>query len=254
VKKRRNKVINLIFALIVGNLLLFILAKQSYNLADGLQVGTPDYQAAKDLMYFWFDFSNHLRYVLYNAVIIALLFLVTVPIYLRVLMIIYCCITIKNSLFFVINGNTGTFSTDIIIFIIGVLWLLKKAVNDWHYKSCVIIEIDDNAIYRVTTRSKTFLGTILSIFGRDIESAQYYAYDTLYKFTKRTSRYIAIECEGNCVTGNIERIPCDSKEFARCLNEKVGSKYNAFYNNCENVTNEAKAKVGLKKRIFPQIN
>ncbi len=253
-KKRRNKVIGLIFALIIGNLLLFMVAKSTYGLADGLEVGSPDYEAARDLMYFWFDESNHLRYVFSNIIIVALLFLIKTPTYLRAFMIIYLGVSIKAAIMYPINGNTGTFFWDAVILILGLLWLLKKALTDWQPKTCVIAENDLSGIYRITTPSNTLHGTLLSVFGKDIESVSYYAYDTLYKFTKRTSRYIAIECEPEAVLGNAERITCDSKVFAACLDEKVGSRYKILCNNCENVTNQAKARVGLKKRIFPQIN
>lgn len=253
-KKRRNKVVCLIFALIIGNLLLFMVAKSTYGLVEGLEVGAPDYEAARDFIYFWFDQSNHLRYVLSNTIIVALLFLIKTPTYIRAFMLIYLGVSIKAAIMYPINGNTGTFFWDVAILTLGLLWLLKKALTDWKPKTCVIGENDVSGVYRITTPSKTLHGTLLSIFGKDIESVSYYAYDTLYKFTKRSSTYIAIECEPEAVHGNAERIVCDSKVFAACLELKVGSKYKMLSNNCENVTNDAKARVGLKKRIFPQIN
>lgn len=252
--KKRRKIDNLIFALVVGNLLLFMLAKVTYGEAKGLMPDTPDYEKAKELMYFWFDESNHLRTVLTNIVVIALLFLSKASIHTRVLMFIYLGLSIKATIMFPINGNTGTFTWDAVILIIGVVWILKKVATDWRPKTCVIGENDASAIYRVTNNSQTLRGTILSLFGKDIESVSYYAYDTLYKFTKISSTYIAIECEPEAVRGSAERIVCDSKVFAACLDLKVGSRYKMLSNNCENVTNDAKARVGLKKRIFPQIN
>lgn len=253
-ENRRKKIDNLVFALVIGNLLLFMLAKGTYDAAKGLTPGTPDYEAAKDLMYFWFDESNHMRYVFNNLIIIALLFLARSSTYIRVLMFIYLALSVKAAILFPINGNTGTFIWDTVILIAGVLWLLKKVSADWGAKTCVIKENDTGAIYRVTTPSRTFYSTILSIFGNDIESVRYYAYDTLYKFSKKTSTYGKANIAPNSVVGNIERINCNSRLFASCLNKKVGSNYRLFTNNCENVTNEAKSKVGLKKRIFPQIN
>lgn len=253
-KKRRNKVVCLIFALIIGNLLLFMVAKSTYDLVEGLEVGAPNYEAAKDFIYFWFDQSNHLRYVLSNTIIVALLFLIKTPTYLRAFMLIYLGVSVKAAIMYPINGNTGTFFWDVVILTLGLLWLIKKTLTDWQPKTCVIGENDVSGIYRVTNNSKTLHGTILSIFGNDIESVSYYAYNTLYKFSKKSSTYTATECNPNLVIGNVERISCDSKLFAACLNEKVGSKYKILCNNCENVTNQAKARVGLKKRIFPQIN
>lgn len=253
-KKQGKAIVNLIFVLIIGNLLLFMLAKSTYNLANGLEPGTPEYESAKSTMYFWFDFSNHLRYVFYNSIIIAVLFIIKIPVHIRALMIIYLAISIKACVLFAINGNTGTFLEDIIIFVVGILWLLKKKLTDWDIESCAIKHYDKEAIYRVTNRSKTFYGTILSIFGNDVESVKYYAYDRLYKFSVHTDTFISIECRPEMITGNAKRIPCQSRTFAKCLDKKINSKYHILNNNCENVTNKAKSKVGLKRKWFPQIN
>lgn len=253
-KKRRNKVVCLIFALIIGNLLLFMVAKSTYGLVEGLEVGAPDYEAARDFIYFWFDQSNHLRYVLSNTIIVALLFLIKTPTYLRAFMLIYLGVSLKAAIMFPINGNTGTFTWDVLILVAGLLWLVKKRFMDWRPKTCAIDENDISAIYRVTNNSETLHGTILSLFGKDIESVSYYAYDKHYRFSKKTSTYVAVGCKPDEVVGNVERIPCDSQLFASWLNKKVGSKYKLFTNNCENIANDARVKVGLKKRIFPQIN
>lgn len=237
-RKRLVKVFNIIIVLILTNVIITEGAKGFYD----------------NDAYFWFDLSNYARYVVYDLIIIGLLFIINVPIQLRLLMMVYVVISLKDAITYVINGNTGNVVNDVWIFAFGVLVIIYKSVIDWSKKQSKIKPFDLKHIYRVSKPSKTILTTLLGFAGEDCESVKYYANGWLYKFDKKSSSFTKKEIDSWDIEGGIQKIACDSIQFSNLMDMKLGTKYNQYNNNCENVANDAKKALGLKTRRFPQIN
>lgn len=150
--------------------------------------------------------------------------------------------------------NTGNVDFPYVSYaLIGayIIWVCKK-LPSWVHQKVRIPQNDTDHVYIIYKPSETFYGTILSLFGKDIENVSYYAYDTYFHFTKDTSRFTASQIKINpnyCI-----KKKCDSLRFKNTIQSQEGSKYDTISNNCESVARDAKVICGLKYSWFPQFS